>query len=156
MRECTSWVASTDLDKMVNYITPSMTPMTDDKLGADGRTDLFDWLSKQLAIQLRPKIGMSNQLSKQLVMKNVSDIQGPTLAIVLERLKSHGVFPEVHDKTRVSRTGPTVKTTSKIVKSNWLSKQLAIHVYLEELGIHITIVQWYICELIDTESSKKV
>ncbi|GJW35868.1 protein MOR1 isoform X1 [Tanacetum coccineum] len=135
MRECTSWVASTDLDKMVQYITASITPMTNAKLGADGRTDLFDWLSKQLAIQLRPKIGMSNQLSKQLVMKNVSDIQGPTLAIVLERLKSHGVFPEVHDKTRVSRTGPTVKTTSKIVKSNWLSKQLAIHVYLQELGI---------------------
>ncbi|GJU59656.1 protein MOR1 isoform X1 [Tanacetum coccineum] len=135
MRECTSWVASTDLDKMVQYITPSMTPMTDAKLGADGRTDLFDWLSKQLAIQLRPKIGMSNQLSKQLVMKNVSDIQGPALAIVLERLKSHGVFPEVHDKTRATRTGPTVKTTSKIGKSNWLSKQLAIHVYLQELGI---------------------
>ncbi|GJU89398.1 protein MOR1 isoform X1 [Tanacetum coccineum] len=135
MRECTSWVASTNLDKMVQYITPSMTPMTDAKLGADGRTDLFDWLSKQLAIQLRPKIGMSNQLSKQLVMKNVSDIQGPALAIVLERLKSHGVFPEVHDKTRATRTGPTVKTTSKIGKSNWLSKQLAIHVYLQELGI---------------------
>ncbi|GKA29614.1 hypothetical protein Tco_0715859 [Tanacetum coccineum] len=66
------------------------------------------------------------------VMKNVSDIQGPALAIVLERLKSHGVFPEVHDKTRATRTGPTVKTTSKIRKSNWLSKQLAIHVYLQE------------------------
>ncbi|GKE66110.1 hypothetical protein Tco_1520271, partial [Tanacetum coccineum] len=100
---CTSWVASTDLDKMVQYITPSMTPITDVKLGADGRMDLFDRLSKQLAIQLRPKIGMSNQLSKQLVMKNVSDIQGPTLAIVLERLKSHGVFPEVHDKTRAGQ-----------------------------------------------------
>ncbi|GJW36606.1 hypothetical protein Tco_0059526 [Tanacetum coccineum] len=66
MGECTlatfdSWVASTDLDK-VQYITPSITPITDAKLGADGRTDLFDWLSKQLAIQLRPKIGMSNQL----------------------------------------------------------------------------------------------
>ncbi|GKF56103.1 hypothetical protein Tco_0166443, partial [Tanacetum coccineum] len=68
----------------VQYITSSMTPMTDAKLGADGRTDLFDRLSKQRAIQLRPKIRMSNQLSKQLVMKNVSDIQGPALAIVLE------------------------------------------------------------------------
>ncbi|GJY77664.1 protein MOR1 isoform X1 [Tanacetum coccineum] len=108
MRECTSWVASTDLDKMVQYITPSMTPMTEAKLGADGLRN---------------------------VMKNVSDIQGPALAIVLERLKSHGVFPEVHDKTRATRTVPTVKTTSKIGKSNWLSKQLSIHVYLHELGV---------------------
>ncbi|GJT59407.1 putative reverse transcriptase domain-containing protein [Tanacetum coccineum] len=67
MGECTlatfdSWVASTDLDK-VQYITPSMNPsMTDAKLGADGRTDLFDGLSKQLAIQLRPKIGKSKRM----------------------------------------------------------------------------------------------
>ncbi|GJT29198.1 protein MOR1 [Tanacetum coccineum] len=145
MRECTSWVASTDLDKMVQYITPSMTPMTDAKLGADGRTDLFDRLSKQLAIQLRPKIRMSNQLSKQLVMKNVSDIQGPTLAIVLERLKSHGVFPEVHDKTRATRTGPTVKTTSKIRKSNWLSKQLAIQL-LRPVAVAMTDKSADVCK----------
>ncbi|GJY71755.1 protein MOR1 [Tanacetum coccineum] len=145
MRECTSWVASTDLDKMVQYITPSMTPMTDAKLGADGRTDLFDRLSKQLAIQLRPKIRMSNQLSKQLVMKNVSDIQGPALAIVLERLKSHGVFPEVHDKTRATRTGPTVKTTSKIRKSNWLSKQLAIQL-LRPVAVAMTDKSADVCK----------
>ncbi|GKB14127.1 protein MOR1 [Tanacetum coccineum] len=145
MRECTSWVASTDLDKMVQYITPSMTPMTDAKLGADGRMDLFDRLSKQLAIQLRPKIRMSNQLSKQLVMKNVSDIQGPTLAIVLERLKSHGVFPEVHDKTRATRTGPTVKTTSKIRKSNWLSKQLAIQL-LRPVAVAMTDKSADVCK----------
>lgn len=51
-------------------------------------------------------------------MKNVRDIQGPALAIVLERLKSHGAFPEVHDNTRTTGTGPTVKTTSKIGKPN--------------------------------------
>ncbi|GKA79011.1 protein MOR1 isoform X1, partial [Tanacetum coccineum] len=130
---------------IVQYITPSMTPMTDAKLGADGRTDLFDSLSKQLAIQLRPKIGMSNQLSKQLVMKNVSDIQGPALAIVLERLKSHGVFPEVHDKTRATRTGPTVKTTSKIRKSNWLSKQLAIQL-LRPVAVAMTDKSADVCK----------
>ncbi|KAJ0442218.1 hypothetical protein HanRHA438_Chr16g0753981 [Helianthus annuus] len=33
-------------------------------------------------------------------MKNVRDIQGLALAIVLERLKTHGAFPEVHENTR--------------------------------------------------------
>ncbi|PWA59320.1 ARM repeat superfamily protein [Artemisia annua] len=148
MRECTlatldSWVAATHLDKMVPYITASM---TDAKLGAEGRKDLFDWLSKQLtglaefpdAIQLlRPvAVAMTDKSADvrkaaevcfgdivrvcgpQMVMKNVRDIQGPALAIVLERLKSHGAFPEVHDNTRTTGTGPTMKTTSKIGKPN--------------------------------------
>lgn len=45
-------------------------------------------------------------------MKNVRDIQGPALAIVLERLKSHGVNPETFG------TGQTGKTSSKSGKSN--------------------------------------
>ncbi|GKA64017.1 protein MOR1 isoform X1, partial [Tanacetum coccineum] len=122
--------------QLVQYITPSMTPMTDAKLGADGRTDLFDWLSKQLAIQLlRPvAVAMTDKSADvckaaegffgdivrvcgpQMVLKNVRDIHGLALAIVLERLNSHGAFPEVHDKTRATGTGPTVKTTSKITK----------------------------------------
>ncbi|GJR11582.1 hypothetical protein Tco_0794234 [Tanacetum coccineum] len=44
------------------------------------------------------------------------DIHGLALAIVLERLNSHGAFPEVHDKTRATGTVPTVKSTSKIKK----------------------------------------
>ncbi|GJR11583.1 hypothetical protein Tco_0794235 [Tanacetum coccineum] len=44
------------------------------------------------------------------------DIHGLALAIVLERLNSHGAFPEVHDKTRATGTVPTVKSTSKIEK----------------------------------------
>ncbi|GJS77914.1 hypothetical protein Tco_0727795 [Tanacetum coccineum] len=47
-----------------------------------------------------------------------TDIHGFALAIVLERLNSHGAFPEVHEKTRATGSGPTVKTTSKIGKSN--------------------------------------
>ncbi|GJY51882.1 hypothetical protein Tco_0442729 [Tanacetum coccineum] len=54
----------------------------------------------------------------QMVLKNVRDIHGLALAIVLERLNSHGAFPEVHDKTRATGSGPTVKTTSKITKSD--------------------------------------
>nr|GEX97967.1 protein MOR1 [Tanacetum cinerariifolium] len=75
----------------------------------------------------------------QMVMKNVSDIQGPALAIVLERLKSHGAFPEVHDNTRATGTGPTVKTTSKIGKSNLLSKQLAIWL-LRPVDVAMTVI----------------
>ncbi|KAL8235581.1 hypothetical protein R6Q59_016662 [Mikania micrantha] len=148
MRECTlttldSWVAATHLDKMVPYITASL---TDAKLGAEGRKDLFDWLSRQLAglaefpdaIQLlRPvAVAMTDKSADvrkaaeacfgdivrvcgpEMVMKNVRDIQGPALAIVLERLKTHGAFPEVYDNTRTIPTGQTMKTGSKIGKAN--------------------------------------
>ncbi|GJW36690.1 hypothetical protein Tco_0059610 [Tanacetum coccineum] len=47
----------------------------------------------------------------QMVLKNVRDIHGLALAIILERLNSHGAFPEVHDKTRATGSGPIVKTT---------------------------------------------
>ncbi|KAL8192496.1 hypothetical protein R6Q57_027681 [Mikania cordata] len=148
MRECTlttldSWVAATHLEKMVPYITASL---TDAKLGAEGRKDLFDWLSRQLAglaefpdaIQLlRPvAVAMTDKSADvrkaaeacfgdivrvcgpEMVMKNVRDIQGPALAIVLERLKTHGAFPEVYDNTRTIPTGQTMKTGSKIGKAN--------------------------------------
>ncbi|KAK9131718.1 hypothetical protein Scep_011246 [Stephania cephalantha] len=51
MRECTlntldSWIAAVHLDKMVPYITAAL---ADTKIGAEGRKDLFDWLSKQLS-----------------------------------------------------------------------------------------------------------
>ncbi|KVH89565.1 hypothetical protein Ccrd_008447 [Cynara cardunculus var. scolymus] len=133
MRECTlatldSWVAATHLDKMVR------------------RKDLFDWLSRQLtgltefpdAIHLlRPvAVAMTDKsvdvrkaaeacfgeivrvCGPEVVMKNVRDIQGPALAIVLERLKSHGAFPEVYDTSKPVTTGQTAKTSSKIGKSN--------------------------------------
>ncbi|XP_062081190.1 protein MOR1-like [Humulus lupulus] len=51
MRECTlntldSWLSAVHLDKMVPYIAAAW---TDAKLGAEGRKDLFEWLSKQLS-----------------------------------------------------------------------------------------------------------
>ncbi|QHO20256.1 hypothetical protein DS421_11g336360 [Arachis hypogaea] len=53
MRECALntldlWLAAVHLDKMVPYITISL---MDSKLGAEGRKDLFDWLSRQLSVQ---------------------------------------------------------------------------------------------------------
>ncbi|KAJ9565978.1 hypothetical protein OSB04_001944 [Centaurea solstitialis] len=153
MRECAlatldSWVAATHLDKMVPYITASL---TDAKIGAEGRKDLFDWLSKQLAgltefhdaiHLLRPTAVAMTDKSVDVrkaaeaffgeivrvcgpemvrglpVMKNVRDIQGPALAIVLERLKSHGGFSEAYDTGRTVTTGQTAKASSKIGKSN--------------------------------------
>lgn len=50
-------------------------------------------------------------------MKNVRDIQGPALTIVLERLKTHGAVPEVYENTRTIPAGQT-KTGSKVGKSN--------------------------------------
>ncbi|KAI3709297.1 hypothetical protein L2E82_39057 [Cichorium intybus] len=147
MRECTlatldSWVAATHLDKMVPYIA---TCLTDSKLGVEGRKDLFDWLSRQLtrltefpdAIHLlRPVAAAMTDKSvdvrkaaetffgemvrvcgPEMVMKNVRDIQGPALEIVLERLKSHGAIPEVHDSTKTA--GPSWQAVKKKVgKSN--------------------------------------
>ncbi|GJY51767.1 protein MOR1 [Tanacetum coccineum] len=59
--------------------------------------------------------GFFGDIGPQMVLKNIRDIHGLALAIVLEPLNSHGAFPEVHDKTRATGTGPTVKTTSKIL-----------------------------------------
>ncbi|KAL4563558.1 hypothetical protein LXL04_027601 [Taraxacum kok-saghyz] len=137
-----SWVAATHLDKMVPYITTSL---TDAKLGAEGRKDLFDWLSRQLtgiaefpdAIQLlRPVAAAMTDKSvdvrkaaetffgdivrvcgPEVVMKNSRDIQGPALAIVLERLKSHGAVPEVHDNAKTSAPSWQAAKT-KVGKSN--------------------------------------
>ncbi|GKA81188.1 reverse transcriptase domain-containing protein [Tanacetum coccineum] len=64
-----------------------------------------------------PRVSFGD-IRQEMVLKNVRDIHGFALAIVLERLNSHGAFPEVHEKTRATGSGPTVKTTSKIGKSN--------------------------------------
>ncbi|KAK1306094.1 Protein MOR1 [Acorus calamus] len=56
MRECTlsaldSWFAAVQLDKMVPYITVAL---ADSKLGAEGKKDLFEWLSKNLSGLIEP------------------------------------------------------------------------------------------------------
>ncbi|KAL9456508.1 hypothetical protein AB3S75_005687 [Citrus x aurantiifolia] len=144
MRECTltvldAWLAAVHLDKMVPYVT---TALTDAKLGAEGRKDLFDWLSKQLtglsgfpdaAHLLKPaSIAMTDKSSdvrkaaeacivevlraggQETIEKNLKDIQGPALALILERIKLNGA-------SQVSM-GPTSKSSSKVPKSNGLSK----------------------------------
>ncbi|GJT66469.1 protein MOR1 [Tanacetum coccineum] len=133
MGECTlatfgSWVASTDLDK-VQYITPSMNPsMTDDKLGADGRTDLFDGLSKQLAIQLRPKIGKSKRMDARtfqtLAAAKMLTPTGPTGQTHWGDSMANNPMPATHfadvqlKVKRLTDADQSMKATSKIKKSN--------------------------------------
>ncbi|KAI8567611.1 hypothetical protein RHMOL_Rhmol02G0135000 [Rhododendron molle] len=142
MRESTlatldSWLAAVHLDKMVPYIT---TALTDAKLGAEGRKDLFDWVSKQLtgltdfadAVHLlKPTASAMTDKSADVrkaaevclgdvlrvcghesVTKNLRDIQGPALAIVLERLRPNGPLHETISM------GPAAKSGSKVAKSS--------------------------------------
>ncbi|KAL3851295.1 hypothetical protein ACJIZ3_013177 [Penstemon smallii] len=147
MRECTlntldSWLAAVHLDKMVPYVTAAL---TDAKVGAEGRKDLFDWLSRQLAgltdfpdaiHLLKPSASAMTDKSAdvrkaaetcfseivkvcghEMVTKNLRDIQGPALAIVVERLKPFG-FQESFDSGRTVSAGITSKNSSKNGKSN--------------------------------------
>nr|XP_016493302.1 PREDICTED: LOW QUALITY PROTEIN: protein MOR1-like [Nicotiana tabacum] len=157
MRECTlntldSWLAAVHLDKMVPYITGAL---TDAKLGAEGRKDLFDWLSKQLtgmkefpdAVHLLKPVASAmtdksadvrkaaeacfgellRVCGQEMVSKNLKDIQGPALAIVVERLRPYGVLQETFDLGRTSSTGTTSKVGSKIGKSTGPAERASRH-----------------------------
>ncbi|MCD7457741.1 Protein MICROTUBULE ORGANIZATION 1 [Datura stramonium] len=157
MRECTlntldSWLAAVHLDKMVPYIT---TALTDAKLGAEGRKDLFDWLSKQLtgmkefpdAVHLLKPVASAmtdksadvrkaaetcfgelvRVCGQETVSKNLKDIQGPALAIVVERLRPYGVFQETCDLGRTTSTGTTAKVGSKMGKSSGPADRASRH-----------------------------
>ncbi|KAL5568082.1 hypothetical protein UlMin_024657 [Ulmus minor] len=154
MRECTlttldSWLSAVHLDKMVPYIA---TALTDSKLGAEGRKDLFEWLSKQLsglndfadaAQLLKPATAAMTDKSsdvrkaaeacfteilrvsgQETIEKMVKDIHGPALAIVLERLKPYGAFQDSFESAKTISMVPTSKNLSKVGKStsNGVSK----------------------------------
>ncbi|EEF28119.1 microtubule associated protein xmap215, putative [Ricinus communis] len=147
MRECAlttidSWLAAVHLDKMIPYIA---TALIDAKLGAEGRKDLFDWLSRQLsglsdfsdAVHLLKPAGsaMTDKSSdvrkaaeacitevlrvsgQETVEKNLKDLHGPALALVLERVKPYGAFQESFDSAKTISMGPTSKTNAKVGKS---------------------------------------
>ncbi|KAK1368575.1 Microtubule organization protein [Heracleum sosnowskyi] len=142
MRECTLttldlWLAAVHLDKMVPYFAAAL---MDAKIGAEGRRDLFEWLSRQLAglkdftdaIHLLKPVATAmtdksadvrkaaevcfGEILKvcghEMVTKNVRDIQGPALAIVLDRLKPYGASRETIS------TAPPSKSGLKIGKTN--------------------------------------
>lgn len=154
MRECAlttidSWVAAVHLDKMIPYVA---TALMDPKLGTEGRKDLFDWLSRQLsglsdfsdAVHLLKPAGsaMTDKSSdvrkaaeacitevlrvsgQETIEKNLKDLQGPALALVLERVKPYGAFQESFESAKTISMGPTSKLISKAGKSasNGVSK----------------------------------
>ncbi|XP_073114484.1 protein MOR1 isoform X2 [Elaeis guineensis] len=135
MRECTlnnldSWIGAVQLDKMVPYITVAL---AEPKLGTEGRKDLFDWLSRHLAKinessdalhLLKPAASalsdksaevrkaaetclgeILNICGQEAVAKNLKDLKGPALALILERLKLSGLPEEASDSTKVISTG---------------------------------------------------
>ncbi|CAI0393666.1 unnamed protein product [Linum tenue] len=122
MRECTlatldSWVSAVHFDKMVPYIA---TALVENKLGAEGRKDLFDWCSKQLsglsdfsdAVHLLKPVGSAmtdksadvrkaaeaciievvRVCGTETIEKHLRDIQGPALAIIMERIRPDSSF----------------------------------------------------------------
>ncbi|KAF9590615.1 hypothetical protein IFM89_035933 [Coptis chinensis] len=156
MRECTintldSWVAAVHLDKMVPYITAAL---ADTKIGAEGRKDLFDWLTKQIsgmsdsseALHLL-KPSTSALTDKSLEVRKAAEacigellrvcgqeavtknIRGPALALVLERFHPSGAVQESFDSTKAVPTGIASKASLKVGKSvpNGHGDRLAKH-----------------------------
>ncbi|KAI8525472.1 hypothetical protein RHMOL_Rhmol13G0233000 [Rhododendron molle] len=137
-----SWVAAVHIQKMVPYIAAAL---TDIKLGAEGRKDLFDWLSKQLGglkdvtdtvDLLKPTASSITDKSPDVrkaaevcigqvvrvcgpetVTKNLKDIQGPALAIVREWLQQNGAFQETFEFSKAISSEPISKSSSKVRKS---------------------------------------
>eukprot|EP00252_Welwitschia_mirabilis_P027944 TRINITY_DN9838_c0_g1_i1.p1 TRINITY_DN9838_c0_g1~~TRINITY_DN9838_c0_g1_i1.p1 ORF type:complete len:2078 (+),score=475.99 TRINITY_DN9838_c0_g1_i1:649-6234(+) len=122
------WVAAAQLDKMVPHITIAL---ADPKLGAEGRKDLFDWLSRQLAkindqpdmIQLLKPTASALQdksvdvrksaetvlaeilrvCGQEVFSKGLKDLQGAAFAAVLERHRFAEV-PDLRASTSITNT----------------------------------------------------
>ncbi|GMI81930.1 MICROTUBULE ORGANIZATION 1 [Hibiscus trionum] len=147
MRESTlstldAWNAVVHFDKMVPYITSAL---TDTKIGAEGRKDLFDWSTRQLsglsefpdAVHLLKQaatamMDKSSDVRKaadgciaeilrvsgqETIEKNLKDIQGPALALILERVKPYGSFQEFVEPPKGGSIGLSSKTNTKVAKS---------------------------------------
>ncbi|KAF3549804.1 hypothetical protein DY000_02001870 [Brassica cretica] len=145
MRECTlaaldMWLGAVHLDKMIPYI---IIALTDGKMGAEGRKDLFDWLTKQLAglsdfvdaiHLLKPaSTAMTDKSAdvrkaaegciseilrvsgQETIEKNIKDIQGPALALVLEKVRP-GYVQEPFESAK-AMAGSLSKGVSKVSKS---------------------------------------
>ncbi|KHN37797.1 Protein MOR1 [Glycine soja] len=143
MRECVlntldAWLAAVHLDKMVPYIAIAL---MDSKLGAEGRKDLFDWLSRQLsglssfaeaAQLLKPASSAMTDKSSdvrkaseacineilrvsghEMIEKMVKDIHGPALTLIVEKLKPYGAFQGTFFESFESGRAVSVGATSK-------------------------------------------
>ncbi|KAK9681891.1 hypothetical protein RND81_10G035200 [Saponaria officinalis] len=147
MRECALatldlWHAAVHLDKMIPYITAAL---SEPKLGAEGRKDMFEWLSRQLATLsdfsdavhlLRPtSVAMTDKSADvrkaaeaclaeilkscgpEMVTKNLKDIQGPALALVVEKLKHYGAVPDLYDSAHISSAASVPKGSTRVGKA---------------------------------------
>ncbi|TVU36608.1 hypothetical protein EJB05_18547 [Eragrostis curvula] len=147
MRECTltaldSWVAAAQLDKMVPYI---IVTLGDQKMGSEGRKDLFDWLSKHVPKMSDPaealplmKPSASSLMDKssevrkaaeafmnevlricgqEVVAKNLKDLPSPTLAIVAERLKLTNVHEGFSDSVKMVTTSISLPSKTGLKSS---------------------------------------
>ncbi|CAI0393663.1 unnamed protein product [Linum tenue] len=154
MRECTlatldSWVSAVHFDKMVPYIA---TALVENKLGAEGRKDLFDWCSKQLsglsdfsdAVHLLKPVGSAmtdksadvrkaaeaciievvRVCGTETIEKHLRDIQGPALAIIMERIRPDSSFQEPFDSAKAMPSVPASRASTKVGRSaaNGVSK----------------------------------
>ncbi|VFQ87616.1 unnamed protein product [Cuscuta campestris] len=114
MRECAlntldAWVAAIHLEKMVPYITASL---TDAKICADGRKDLFDWSSKQLkAMKEFPE-------ALFFLKPAASAMMGNSLAIVIERLRPDGGLQGSVELGKTITTVLSTKNNPMLGKSN--------------------------------------
>ncbi|URD81256.1 CLASP N terminal [Musa troglodytarum] len=121
MRECTlntldSWCLAVHLDKMVPYITVAL---AESKLGAEGRKDLFDWLTRHLSnandssdasYLLKPTATALTDKSAE-VRKAAECCLGEVLRAIkcMKELKG----PEVLDSTRSVSGGLALRSTIK-------------------------------------------
>ncbi|XP_022977426.1 protein MOR1-like [Cucurbita maxima] len=154
MREATlttldAWLAAVHFDKMIPYMTLAI---VDNKVSAEGRKDLLEWLSKKLSgindssdsIQLlKPACSALTDKSsdvrkaaeaciteilkagrQEAVEKVLKDISGPALPLVLERLKPYGAFQESFESAKQITSSLTSKTAVKVGKatSNGVAK----------------------------------
>ncbi|KAJ8426686.1 hypothetical protein Cgig2_018777 [Carnegiea gigantea] len=146
MRECTlrtvdAWLVAVHLDKMIPYF---ITALSEPKLGAEGRKDLLEWLSKQLlslsdfpdavhllkptSVAMADKSadvrkaaevcinGILRACSPEMMTKNLKDLQGPAFAIVAEKLKSYAALPELHGSSHAVADAKLSKATARVRK----------------------------------------
>uniref|UniRef100_A0A9I9CQR2 Protein MOR1 n=1 Tax=Cucumis melo TaxID=3656 RepID=A0A9I9CQR2_CUCME len=154
MREATltaldAWLAAVHFDKMIPYM---ILALVDNKVSAEGRKDLLEWLSRKLsgindssdAIQLlKPACSAladkSSDVRKaaesciteilrvgrqEAVEKVIKDISGPGLSLVLERLRPYGAFQEAFDSAKQVTSSLPSKNANKVGKatSNGVAK----------------------------------
>ncbi|KAF2304599.1 hypothetical protein GH714_034662 [Hevea brasiliensis] len=106
MRECAlttidSWAAAVHLDKMIPYLAAAL---MDTKLGAEGpgsaMVDKSSDVRKAAEACIAEVLRVSGQ---EIIEKNLKDLHGPALTLVLERLKPYGAFQEDREKMVVRR-----------------------------------------------------